>query len=145
MFYSLWHNSKPQKESNILKVKGRCIWESFIDVTARVILDSHSIRWKPVWWPRSSAPSCDRAGQTHRLLLHRAVVSSDKLSYWPAETCSYLQMNHTHVLLCCFFLPCEKQTPKQTVTHLSCADRILNTIPQDVGMPVREQWHVTTS
>lgn len=22
-----------------------------------------------------------------------------------------------------FFLPCEKQTPKQTVTYLSCADR----------------------
>lgn len=101
----------------------------FCKVTAVILLDSHSTRWKPVWWPRSAAPSCNGAGQTHRLLLHRAVVSSDKLSYWPAETCSYLQKNHTHVLLC-FFLPCEKQTPKQTVTYFSCADRILNTIQQ---------------
>lgn len=35
------------------------------------------------------------AGQTRRLLLHRAVAFSDKFSYWPAETWSYLQKNHT--------------------------------------------------
>lgn len=109
-------------------------------------MDSSSTRWKPVWWPRKSAPSCFRAGQTHRLLLYQAVVSSDKLSYWPAETCSYLQKNHTHVLLLLLlFLPCEEQTPKQTVTYLHCADRILNTIQQDVVIPVGEQWHMTTS
>lgn len=77
----------------------------YLSITAIVILDSHSTRWKPVWWPGSSAPSCDGADQTHRLLLHRAVVISDKLSYWPAET----SKRTTFMFFC---LPCEKQTPK---------------------------------
>lgn len=41
-----------------------------------------------------------------------------------------------------YYLPCEKQTPKQTVTYLSCADRILNTIQRHVVMPGREHWHI---
>lgn len=40
-----------------------------------------------------------------------------------------------------FFTLWKKQTPKQSVTYSSCADRFLNTIQQDVVMPVREQWH----
>lgn len=42
-----------------------------------------------------------------------------------------LQKNHIHVILFC--LPCERQTPKQRVTCLSCADRILNATPQQCG------------
>lgn len=45
-----------------------------------------------------------------------------------------------------FFLPCEKQTPKQTVTYLSCADRILNTIQQRCSDASEgTMTHVTTS
>lgn len=48
----------------------------------------------------------------------------------------------TVVFFCYLFflnLPCEKQTPKQTVTYLSCADQILNAVQQVVVMKVSEQ------
>lgn len=96
-----------------------------------------------MWWPRSSAPSCDRAGQTHRLVLHRAVVSSDKFSYWPAETSSYLQKNHIHD----FFLftlwknkHLNKMWPLQAVLIVSWTP-----FNKDVVMAAREQWHNMTT
>lgn len=49
------YKKKPQKQSNIFKRLTHM--GIFLFVTAKVILDSHSIKLKPVWWPRNSAPS----------------------------------------------------------------------------------------
>lgn len=78
--------------------------------------------------------------RTHRLMLLRAVASSDKLSYWPAGTCSYPSKEPHSCYFIRFFYPVKNK-------HLNklwpiWADQILNTIQQLVLMPVRDQWHI---
>lgn len=141
-------------ENKATSLKGRCIWESFIWVTATVILDSHSARREPVRRPRSSAPSLDRAGQTHRPLVRRAVESSDKFSYWPAETCSYL-LKEPHpcsfitiiiiiivVFLFCFFTLWENKHLNGLWPSRAVLIDSWTPFNKDVVMPAREQWHI---
>lgn len=135
-------------ENKTTSLKVRCIWESFIWVTATVILDSHYARHEPVRWPRSSASSRNRAGQTHRPLVHRVVESSDKFSYWPAETCSYLLKEPhpcsfiTIIIIIIFFYPVRNKHlnglwPSRVVLIDSWTP-----FNKDVVMPAREQWRI---
>lgn len=107
-----YNRTRSHKTKQRVEKKGQCIWESFIWVT------SHSTGW-------NSLCVGGLAAVPMGLFLHQSVVvSSDKLSYWPAGTWSYLQKNPTRVLLFVYvfnsFIPCEKRTPGQTAAGLSC-------------------------
>lgn len=55
-FYSLWQNKKPQKQRNMFKVKGQCIWDIYFLYLSNC--DSNpefpfSLHKKPAWWSHS--------------------------------------------------------------------------------------------
>lgn len=104
-------------------------------VTAVETLDSHSTRYKCLRGGTAALlhPETEQVEHTGPLL-QQAQASSDELRYWPAETSSSLQKNHSRLL----FSPCETLGYQCTVTvvYSSCAVQILNIIQPDMRMLV---------